>query len=43
MIRNQILSGSAIDQLQQNVEEESIDMILTSPPYDDLRTYNNST
>jgi DNA modification methylase len=26
----------------KKMESESIDMILTSPPYDNLRTYNGS-
>lgn len=29
-------------QALQAIETSSIDMILTSPPYDDIRTYNNS-
>lgn len=25
-----------------NIDDESIDLVITSPPYDDLRTYNNN-
>jgi len=27
----------------QQMEEESVDLVVTSPPYDDLRTYNDSS
>ena len=27
----------------EKMEEESVDLVVTSPPYDDLRTYNNSS
>ena len=33
---------NCIDGMQQ-MDEESVDLIVTSPPYDDLRTYNDSS
>ena len=27
----------------EKMDEESVDLVVTSPPYDDLRTYNNSS
>ena len=27
----------------QQMDEESVDLVVTSPPYDDLRTYNDSS
>ena len=27
----------------EKMDEESVDLTVTSPPYDDLRTYNNSS
>lgn len=35
---NKILHGDCLD-IMQRMEENSVDMILTSPPYDNLRTY----
>lgn len=37
-IRNQIIWGDCLDVLH-GINENSIDLILTSPPYDDLRDY----
>jgi DNA modification methylase len=36
-----ILHGNCLE-LLKNIPTETIDMVLTSPPYDDLRTYNGS-
>ena len=33
---------NCIDGMQQ-MDEESVDLVVTSPPYDDLRTYNDSS
>lgn len=38
---NKIYNGDCLD-LMPGIEDKSIDMILTSPPYDNLRTYNGS-
>lgn len=38
---NDLRLGNNLD-LIKNIETASIDMILTSPPYDNLRNYNNS-
>jgi len=38
-----MLRGDAIPFLFSKIEPESIDLIVTSPPYDDLRIYNNSS
>jgi len=39
---NTIYPVSCIDGMQQ-MDEESVDLVITSPPYDDLRTYNDSS
>lgn len=39
---NTIHPVSCIDGMQQ-MDEESVDLVVTSPPYDDLRTYNDSS
>ena len=36
---NKIYCGNCLDTLKQ-IGDESIDMVLTSPPYDGLRKYN---
>lgn len=36
---NQIIHWDCLEEMKK-MEDESIDMILTSPPYDNLRTYN---
>ena len=36
-----LIHGDALE-LLKNIESSSIDMILTSPPYDDTKNYNNS-
>lgn len=36
-----LIHGDALEVLK-NIESSSIDMILTSPPYDNIRDYNNS-
>jgi len=36
-----LIHGDCIDKMK-NIPDNSIDMVLTSPPYDNLRTYNNS-
>ncbi len=38
---NQVLQGDCLELMKQ-IPDKSIDMILTSPPYDNLRTYNGS-
>ena len=38
---NTIQLGDCID-VMKNIPEESIDMIVTSPPYDEIKNYNNS-
>ena len=39
MHTNQVIHGDCLE-VMQNIPDKSIDMILTSPPYDNLRTYN---
>lgn len=36
---NQIICGDAVEELQK-IPNNSIDLVLTSPPYDEIRTYN---
>lgn len=36
-----LLHGDSLD-LLKNIQNESIDLIITSPPYDDIRTYEDS-
>ena len=36
--RNKILSGNSVD-LLKGINDKTIDLTLTSPPYDNLRTY----
>ena len=36
---NQLYQGDCIN-IMAEMDAESVDMTLTSPPYDDLRTYN---
>ena len=38
---NQVLHGDCLE-LMKDISDKSIDMVLTSPPYDNLRTYNGS-
>lgn len=35
---NKIIHGNCLE-VMKNIEDEAIDMVLTSPPYDNLRTY----
>ncbi len=37
---NQFYVASCVDFLQQNIENNSVDLTITSPPYDNLRNYN---
>lgn len=37
-----LMNGDCLE-VMKNIPDESIDMIITSPPYDNLRTYNNSS
>lgn len=37
---NKILQGDAVEKLKQ-IPDNSVDLTLTSPPYDSLRSYNN--
>lgn len=39
---NQIYTGNCLDLMKQ-IDDNSIDMVLTSPPYDNLRKYNGYT
>lgn len=39
---NQLYNLDAVAAMRNNIDDESIDLVLTSPPYDDLRTYNDS-
>lgn len=39
-IINKIHHSESVEFMRDNIESESIDMTITSPPYDDLRTYN---
>ena len=36
---NRLITGNCVD-IMADMEADSVDMTLTSPPYDDLRTYN---
>ena len=40
MLLNRFVVGNAVDVLNGEVLENSFDLTVTSPPYDDLRTYN---
>jgi len=37
-----IIHNDAVTAMKENLADDSVDMVLTSPPYDDLRTYNDS-
>lgn len=41
-IRNKVICSDCLSEMKK-IPTDSIDLIITSPPYDDLRTYNNST
>ena len=34
--------GDNVEVMKKNIEDESVDLVVTSPPYDDLRTYNDT-
>ena len=38
---NRLYLGDAVNLLQE-LPDESIDLVVTSPPYESLRTYNNT-
>ena len=40
-MKNVVLHGDCLE-LMKDIPDKSIDMVLTSPPYDNLRTYNGS-
>jgi len=40
-MKNQIIQGDCLE-VMKDIPDKSIDMVLTSPPYDNLRTYNGS-
>jgi len=40
-MKNQIIQGDCLE-VMKDIPDKSVDMILTSPPYDNLRTYNGS-
>ena len=35
-----IITGHNVEVIQEQVDDNSIDLVVTSPPYDDLREYN---
>ena len=37
---NKIYHGDCLDKMD-NIPNGSVDMVMTSPPYDNLRTYND--
>lgn len=39
---NTIIEGDAAKILKENIPDNSIDLVVTSPPYDNLRKYNGS-
>lgn len=39
---NSVIEGDCLDVMKE-IEDKSVDMVLTSPPYDNLRTYNGYT
>lgn len=40
-MKNTIIQGDCLE-VMKDIPDKSIDMVLTSPPYDNLRTYNGS-
>ena len=40
-LKNQVLHGDCLE-LMKDIPDGSIDLVVTSPPYDNLRTYNGS-
>lgn len=40
MLLNEIICGECVSVMQQHIPDDSIDLTVTSPPYDNLRTYN---
>ena len=40
--KNQVIQGDCLE-VMKDIPDKSIDMVLTSPPYDNLRTYNGYT
>ena len=41
IVPNSIIHGDCLE-VMKDIDDKSIDMVLTSPPYDNLRTYNGS-
>lgn len=41
-MKNEVIQGDCLIEMQK-IPDKSIDMVLTSPPYDNLRTYNGFT
>lgn len=41
-MRQEIWNGDSIE-LLKNITDKSVDLVLTSPPYDDLRSYNTGS
>ena len=39
---NKVIQGDCLE-VMKTLEDKSIDMVLTSPPYDNLRTYKGYT
>ena len=40
--RNRLYNGNCIDVMRETLEDGSVDLTITSPPYDKLRKYKNS-
>ncbi len=40
-MENKVIQGDCLE-IMKDIPDKSIDMVLTSPPYDNLRTYNGS-
>ena len=43
MMLNSFLVGDCVDVMRKEIETNSIDCVITSPPYDDVRDYNGYT
>jgi len=40
-IKNKIFNGNCVDILHERIPENYVDLVVTSPPYDNLRDYNH--
>ena len=43
LILNNFHVGECVNFMQNNIADNSVDLIITSPPYDNLRNYNGYT